>query len=183
MNTQFLPEASTRTLLHDAASRDLVTARRFHLFRILYHERYLTRAQLITRVEAHLGRGCFGASAWKDTFFRDMRLVKQALAAAGFTLRYSRDPQRPGYYLKDQPPISDELTRRSAGALAELDVHQLASLRRLTPRERVEMGCSMSQSALDVVTHRIRQRNPRLSRQEAQKMALEQYYQVTTGHE
>jgi hypothetical protein len=183
MNPFSLPEPSLRLLLRDAASRDLPTARRYRLFRILTHERYLTREQLIARVEAHLGRGCFGAAAWQDTFYRDMRLVKQAFAAAGHTLRYSRDPQRPGYYLAGQPLVSEALKRRTAADLTGLDVNQLAALRRLSSRERVQIGASMSQAALDIVAHRIQRRSPELNRVDAQKRALEQYYEMDAGHE
>ena len=44
------------TLLQDAIDRDPVTARRAHLLKILLHERYLTRRQLIVRVEGLLGK-------------------------------------------------------------------------------------------------------------------------------
>ena len=71
-------------LLQDAIKRDRTTARRAELVQILLHERRLTREQLIARVEGKLGKGCFGESAWEDTFFRDMKLVKRALKAAGY---------------------------------------------------------------------------------------------------
>jgi hypothetical protein len=71
-------------LLADAIDRDRTTARRATLCAILLHERYLTRQQLIVRVEGKLGAGCFGESAWVDTFYRDMQVVKKALRAAGY---------------------------------------------------------------------------------------------------
>ena len=74
------------TILQDAMERDITTARRVTLLEILWNERYLTRAQLIARVELRLGKNCFGASAWEDTFYRDMRLVKQAFETAGYRL-------------------------------------------------------------------------------------------------
>ncbi|RMD65485.1 hypothetical protein D6833_02900, partial [Candidatus Parcubacteria bacterium] len=67
-----LPPPIGQALLHDAARRDLVTARRKALCEILWRERYLTREGLIARVEALLGKNCFGRSAWEDTFYRDM---------------------------------------------------------------------------------------------------------------
>ena len=63
-------------ILRDAMQWDITTARRVALLEILWHERYLTRAQLIARVELRLGRACFGLSAWQDTFYRDLRIVK-----------------------------------------------------------------------------------------------------------
>ena len=62
------------------------TARREALLRILWRERFITRRGLIARVESELGAGCFGGAAWQDTFYRDMRVVKQALATAGYSL-------------------------------------------------------------------------------------------------
>ena len=85
-------------LFHDAMQRDVTTARRAALLQILWNERYLTRAQLITRVEYKLGKHCFGKSAWEDTFYRDVRLVKQAFQAAGYVLEYSRYRKTPGYF-------------------------------------------------------------------------------------
>jgi hypothetical protein len=64
------------SILQDAMQRDITTARRVALLEILWKERYLTRAQLIARVELRLGKNCFGISAWEDTFYRDMRFVK-----------------------------------------------------------------------------------------------------------
>jgi hypothetical protein len=51
------------TILQDAIQRDLTTARRAALLKILWKERYLTRAQLMARVEQRLGKNCFGVSA------------------------------------------------------------------------------------------------------------------------
>ena len=64
--------AALNVLLEDAITRDRTTARRAALLKILHQERYLTREQLIVRVEGILGVGCFGDSAWIDTFYRDM---------------------------------------------------------------------------------------------------------------
>lgn len=65
------------TCHHDAIQRDLTTARRVALLEVLWNERYLTRSQIMARVELPLGRGCFGASVWQDSFYRDLRMVKQ----------------------------------------------------------------------------------------------------------
>jgi len=84
------------TMLHDAIQRGIITARRVALLGTLWNERYLTRTQLIARVELRLGKNCFGVSAWEDTFHRDMRFVKQAFEAAGYRLLYSRKKDQPG---------------------------------------------------------------------------------------
>src|SRR6266540_7189560 len=99
---------ATGVILNDAIQRDITTARRFILLQILWNERYLTRAQLITRVEYRLGKNCFGTSAWEDTFYRDMRVVKQAFQAVGNVLAYSRNKEHAGYYLQGQLALSPE---------------------------------------------------------------------------
>jgi hypothetical protein len=91
-----LPTVTKDTILHDVIQRDITTARRFALLETLWNERYLTRSQLIARVELRLGKNCFGVSAWEDTFYRDMRFVKQAFEVAGYELLYSRNKQQPG---------------------------------------------------------------------------------------
>jgi hypothetical protein len=73
-----LPNVIKDTILHDAMERDITTSRRAALLEILWNERYLTRSQLIARVELQLGKNSFGISAWQDTFYRDMCIVKNA---------------------------------------------------------------------------------------------------------
>ena len=70
MIKSILPSLMKEVILHDAIQRDITTARRASLLEILWNERYLTRSQLITRVELRLGKNCFGVSAWEDTFYR-----------------------------------------------------------------------------------------------------------------
>jgi len=147
-----------RVLLLDAAGRDLVTARRKHLLEILYHERYLTRAQLRSRVEGFLGKGCFGTSAWEDVFYRDMRVVKKAFQAAGYDMAYCRKNNRPGYYLRGQGAISPELAKRIAGSVADVDSQQMAVTRKLTPADRVQQGFSLTDLAYKVERYRQQKR-------------------------
>jgi hypothetical protein len=106
MTRSSLPIVMKDTILQDAIQRDITTARRIALLEIMWRERYLKRSQLIARVELRLGKNCFGASAWHDTFYRDMRIVKQALEVAGYRLLYSRKKEQPGYYLDGQPALS-----------------------------------------------------------------------------
>ena len=139
-----------RVLLFDAAGRDLVTARRKHLLEILYHERYLTRAQLRCRVEGFLGRGCFGTSAWEDVFYRDMRVVKKAFQAAGYDMAYSRKKDCPGYYLRGEGAISTQLADVITGSVADVDPQQMAVTRKLAPAERVQQGLALTDLAYRV---------------------------------
>lgn len=167
-----LPLAFLEVLLEDAAARDRTTARRAALLQILYKERYLTRAQLITRVEGSLGSGCFGESAWEDTFYRDMQLVRRAFRLAGYQLAYSRSARQPGYYLYSQPVVDPGLAAVLAGSVAEVDLAQMAVLKKLSFAQRFRQGCSLIGLARRVVAHRLRQRDPQLGAAEANRLAV-----------
>ncbi|MEA3350715.1 MAG: hypothetical protein U9Q82_08860 [Chloroflexota bacterium] len=153
-----LPIEMQQVLLQDAAERDTVTARRKQLLEILWSERCLTRTGLIARVESVLRKGCFGESAWEDTFYRDMRVVKRAFRAAGYELAYSRSKDRPGYYLRGKGNISLALQRIIEGAAAEVNASQIAITCQLQPRARVQQGFSITHLAHQVVAYRRNQR-------------------------
>src|SRR5436305_12758376 len=93
-----LPVELRLSLLNDAIERDLVTARRSTLLRLVWQESFLSGTGLISRTEAILGRGCFGMAA-AATFRRDIRALKVILKRAGFSLRFSRQAGRGGYYV------------------------------------------------------------------------------------
>jgi hypothetical protein len=163
-------------VLQDAMQRDITTARRVALLEVLWNERYLTRSQLIARVELQLGKNCFGVAAWQDTFYRDMRFVKQAFEAAGYQLLYSRNKRQPGYYLDGQPALSSEIKQVLKGSAAEVDQRQIDVYRKLSFAERFQQGCSISDTARKVVAYRIRQENPRFSVAEANRITLQRAY-------
>lgn len=163
-------------ILNDAMQRDITTARRVTLLQILWNERYLTRAQLIVRTEYRLGRNCFGTSAWEDTFYRDMRVVKQAFQAAGYVLVYSRERKNKGYYLKGQPALSPEFSQMVKASVEEVDQRQIDIYRQLSVADRFRQGCSISDTARNVVAYRIRQENPELTVLEAHRLALQRAY-------
>jgi hypothetical protein len=171
-----LPSIMKDAILQDAIRRDITTARRVALVEILWYERYLTRSQLIARAELRLEKNCFGSLAWEDTFYRDMRFVKQAFEAAGYRLMYSRNRQQPGYYLDGQPALLPEVKQVLAGSAAEVDQRQIDIYRKLSFAERFYQGCSISDTARKVVAYRIRQENPKLSAVEATRIALERTY-------
>lgn len=160
-------------LLGDAIQRDRATARRAALVEILLQERYLTREQLMVRIEGRLGAGCFGEAAWEDTFYRDMQVAKKALRAAGYQPGYSRRSKRPGYFLRNQARVSPQIAAAIAGSVAEVDRSQIKILRQLTAAQRFRQGFSISNLARNVVAHRIREKSPNLSLAEAQRTALE----------
>jgi len=163
-------------ILQDAMQRDITTARRIALLEILWNERYLTRAQLIARVEYRLGKNCFGASAWEDTFYRDMRLVKQAFESAGYRLLYSRNKKLLGYYLDEQPTLLSAIQQILKTSAAEVDQRQIDIYHKLSPADRFRQGCSISDTARRVVAYRIRQEDPRISIAEANRIALQRAY-------
>jgi hypothetical protein len=171
-----LPTIMKDAVLHDAMRRDITTARRFVLLEIVWNERYLTRLQLIARVELRLGKNCFGISAWEDTFYRDMRFVKQAFEAAGYRLLFSRKKEQSGYYLEGQPMLRPEVQQILKGSAAEVDQRQIDIYRKLSYAERFHQGCSVSDTARKVVAYRIRQGNPKLSLVEANRIALQRAY-------
>jgi hypothetical protein len=171
-----LPTVMKDAMLQDAIRRDVTTARRLALLDILWNERYLTRSQLIARVELRLGKNCFGISAWEDTFYRDMRFVKQAFEAAGYQLLYSRKKEQAGYYLEGQPALRFEIQQVLKGSVAEVDQRQLDIYCKLSFAERFLQGCSISDTARKVVAYRIRQDNPKLSVREANRVALQRAY-------
>ena len=176
MTRSTLPNLMKDAILNDAMQRDITTARRIAFLEILWNERYLTRSQLIARVELRLGKNCFGISAWEDTFYRDMRFVKQAFEAASYQLLYSRKKKQPGYYLDGQPSLSSEFKQVLKGSAAEVDQRQIDIYRKLSFSERFYQGCSTSDTARKVVAYRIHQENPRLSLAEANRMALQRAY-------
>jgi len=171
-----LSRKSVEVIFHDAIQRDITTARRATLLQILWIERYITRAQLITRVEYKLGRNCFGTSAWEDTFYGDMRVVKQAFQAADYLLEYSRNRENPGYYLHGQPALLSEFRKILKASAAEVDQRQIDIYHQLSSIERFRQGCAISDTARKVVAYRIRQENPNLTPQEANQMALQRAY-------
>jgi hypothetical protein len=171
-----LPTVMKDTILHDAVQRDVTTARRAVLLEIVWNERYLTRSQLIARVELRLGKNCFGIAAWQDTFFRDMRIAKEAFQAAGYHLLYSRNKRQPGYYLEGQSALSSEFKQILKSSTTAVDQRQIDIYRKLTFAERFHQGCSISDTARKVVTYRIRQENPQLSLVEANRLALQRAY-------
>ena len=176
MTKSILSTVMKDAIIEDAIQRDITTARRAALLEILWNERYLTRSQLIVRVELRLGKHCFGVAAWEYTFYRDMRFVKQAFEAAGYRLLYSRNKQQPGYYLEGQPALSFEIKQVLQDSAAEVDQRQIDIYQKLSFAERVYQGCSISDTARKVVAYRIRQENPRLSVAEANRMALQRAY-------
>lgn len=154
LETIAIPIEAQTALLDDAKERDLTTARRHTLFNILWRERHLNRQQLITRVEKQLGRTCFGQRAWEDTFYRDLRAVKEVFRRSGYSLKYKRDGKKPGYYLENQPALHESMRRRLKGALNELDDLQCKIYGELSPAQKFFQAVSMIESGRRVMMQR-----------------------------
>jgi hypothetical protein len=155
--------------LRQTAEKDLPLARRIALLRLIWQEAHHLCQGLIIRVEDLLGRGCFGPSP-QATFRRDLAAVRQALRQAGHRLAYSRRSDQPGYYIEGRPLLDEKLRRLIAGAVAEVDPAQIAISRRLTPVQRFQQAHSMIRLAEQVVTYRLRQRQPHLGEEEARQI-------------
>lgn len=141
----FIPFQAAYSLLQDAASRDRTTARRTALVEILWHERYLSRENLMARVEDRLGGGCFGDSAWEDTFNRDMLAVKEAFALSDSHLVYSRKKKLVGYYLRGDERLHPHLRKAISAAVHEIDVRQLGIYHSLGLVQRIRQALFASE--------------------------------------
>jgi hypothetical protein len=171
-----LSPIAREVVAQSAVRRDLITARRMALLELLWNERFLTRAQLIMRIELKLGKDCFHNAARQTNFYRDMQVVKRAFQAAGFHLAFSRNRRSGGYYLQGQPALSPELSQVLKNSVSEVDPRQIEIYQRLSPADRFRQGCAISDTARQVVAYRILQENPGMTPAEANRMALQRAY-------
>ncbi|MEM7128816.1 MAG: hypothetical protein AAF702_20955 [Chloroflexota bacterium] len=80
----------------------------------------------------------------------------------------------PSYRRKEPFVLNDHHKRVIAGAVAKIDPKQIAILRKLTVAQRVQQAASMIRAAEQVGVYRLRQRESKLSEQEA-------YYVIRSG--
>lgn len=76
----------------------------------------------------------------------------------------------PSYQHKKPLVVTEEMRREIAGAVAEIDLTQMEMLRRMTPAQRVRMAASMIADVERVAVHRLRQREPQVSEEEAYRI-------------
>ena len=165
--TEFpLPVELRLALLDDAAARDIVTARRSILLRIIWQESFLSGAGLVYRTEAVVGRGSFGASAMA-TFRRDIRALKGLLKQAGFTLRFSRTAGRSGYYVVGRPDLAPELVTLIEAGMQDVDLKQIEMAANLSPGDRVWQAAQLSDGLFRMAVHRLQQERPDMGAREA----------------
>jgi hypothetical protein len=147
VNIAPIPQEAAYALLQDAAERDRTTARRAALTEILWHERWLGRGALMERTAQRLGSGCFGESAWEDTFNRDINAVREALSRAGADLAYSRTKGLDGYYLRGQGRLHPDIVAEIARQIVKIDLRQLGIYRALGLPQRVRQALKASEQA------------------------------------
>jgi hypothetical protein len=63
--------------------------------------------------------------------------------------------------------VTDKMQRQIAGAIAEIDLAQMALVGQMTPAERVQQAASMIDAAERVGAYRLCQRRPELSEDDA----------------
>jgi len=85
-----------------------------------------------------------------------MRLVKQAFQAAGYVLKYSRNKEQTGYYLRGQPALLPEFKQMVKASVSEVDQRQIDIYHQLSTIARFRQGCAISDTARKVVAYRIR---------------------------
>ncbi|MCX7789777.1 MAG: hypothetical protein N2378_03980 [Chloroflexaceae bacterium] len=68
------------------------------------------------------------------------------------------------------PPRPADWREAIAGAVAELDLRQVAIAQRLTPAERVAQAISMIEAVEQAAAYLLRQRQPELSENEALRL-------------
>jgi len=90
-----------------------------------------------------MGFKSFEEKSWEDTFYRDMRVVKQALREAGFEVKYSRKKNNDGYYLEGMSRLSKEVKKEIAGAIAELDEEQVKIYKDMSPAQKFYQATSI----------------------------------------
>ena len=64
----------------------------------------------------------------------------------------------------------DQLKQLITGAVAEVDLQQIAITRRLTPAERIQQMLSMIELVEGIAAYRLRQRRPELNEAEASRI-------------
>ena len=89
------------------------------------------------------------------------------------------DMENPSYQRKEPFVITERIRKQIAGAVAEIDLQQMAITAKLTPAERVWMAASMIDACERASVRRLREREPELSEEEALRIVrggLLEYY-------
>lgn len=88
-------------------------------------------------------------------------------------LEVSNAMTNPSYQRKEPVVVIERMRRQIAGAVAELDLAQIAISCQLTPAERVWQAASMIDAAECVAAYRLRQRDPTLTDDQSLRIVRE----------
>lgn len=152
-----------------AGRLDQDALRRSLIARMIWQASYQRSPGLIDNVAYLVGWRVWGEDP-RATLAADILALRRALAAAGHQLAYSNDPQRKGYYIQGRPLLDPQLARGIRGAMAEVDLQQMAIIRLKTPAWRVAQAASMIAAAEEVGAYRLRLRRPHLTSLEALRL-------------
>lgn len=78
--------------------------------------------------------------------------------------------RNPSYRRKKPFVITDAIRQEIAGAVAEIDLAQMAIVAKLTPAQRVQMAASMIDACERAGVQRLRRQQPELSEEEAYRI-------------
>ncbi|CAN5694222.1 hypothetical protein BH10CHL1_BH10CHL1_03730 [soil metagenome] len=150
------------------ARLDLPALRRSLIARMIWQVSYQHSTGLIENIAYLIGRRAWGENP-RATLAADMLYLRRVLAIAGHHLAYSQQSEHRGFYIPGRPLLDPQLERRMLGAMAEIDPAQMAITRQLTPAQRFAQAMSMIDFVTRVGVYRLRQRQPTLSLEEAQR--------------
>ncbi len=147
------------------------------LLSLVWRESFLSKAGLMARTEALLGRGCFGKAA-EATFRRDMHALKAILDSCGFGLKFSRRSGRGGYYIPGRPELAPELAEAIRAAISDVDPFQIEMATQLTPADRVQQAGRLSDGLRRMALRRLMAEQPGLTLRKAHQEVMHRYYQL-----
>jgi hypothetical protein len=125
---------------------------------VLAHAREpLDRQTLMQRVEAALGRPCYGTRP-EHTLWADVRALKRA----GLPIRYTRAARRPGYYLLTQEQVAQQQAMRRLRQIGwqPADWTQITVYARMPPARKVAQMLRLRRTQIRLLEARLRHEHP-----------------------
>ena len=168
LNLDSTPIITWLAQARQAGNLDGPALRRSLLARMIWQVSYQRSIGLIENVAYLIGWRTWGEKP-RATLSADILILRQQLAAVGQRLAYSCQPDHKGFYVRGRPLLDPQLEQRMIGAMAEIDPVQMEITRRLTPAQRFAQAMSMIDFVTKAGVHRLRQRQPSLSLEEAQR--------------
>jgi hypothetical protein len=121
----------------------------------------LDRQTLMQRVEAVLGRPCYGTRP-EHTLWADVRALKRA----GLPIRYTRAARHPGYYLLTQEQVAQQHATRLLRQIGwqPADWTQITVYARIPPARKVAQMLRLRRSQIRLLEARLWHEHPAASR-------------------